>query len=118
MSRPEFLADHDFNESIISGVLRREPTVAFAHVGDFGLQEEPDDGILDFAAGRGWIVVSHDVNTMPAAAFSRLSSGLPLPGLFVVSQSVPVIAVIESLILIWAASEAEEWSGQVLFLPL
>jgi hypothetical protein len=26
--------------------------------------------------------------------------------------------VIDSLILIWSASEAEEWSGQVLFLPL
>jgi hypothetical protein len=25
---------------------------------------------------------------------------------------------VESLLLIWAASEAEEWAGQVVFLPL
>ena len=29
MSRPRFLADHDFNEHIVSGVLRLDPLVDF-----------------------------------------------------------------------------------------
>jgi hypothetical protein len=29
MSRPRFLADHDLNEHIVDGTLRREPGVEF-----------------------------------------------------------------------------------------
>jgi hypothetical protein len=29
-----------------------------------------------------------------------------------------VAEVIDSLVLIWSSSEAEEWQGQVVFLPL
>jgi len=35
-----------------------------------------------------------------------------------VQQSAPVKRVIDDLLLIWVASEAEEWEGQVRFLPL
>jgi hypothetical protein len=38
--------------------------------------------------------------------------------LLLVHQRTPVAPVIDSLILIWAANEAEEWAGQVTFLPL
>ncbi|MGH8625815.1 MAG: hypothetical protein ACREYC_11270 [Gammaproteobacteria bacterium] len=32
MSRPKFLADHDLNEHIVIGVIRRAPAVEFEHV--------------------------------------------------------------------------------------
>jgi len=35
-----------------------------------------------------------------------------------VHQRGPIAPVIESLVLIWAASEQEEWRGQVVYLPL
>jgi hypothetical protein len=37
MSRPRFLADHDLNEHIIDGVLRREPTLEFLRARDVGM---------------------------------------------------------------------------------
>ncbi len=37
MSRPRFLADHDLNEHIVTGVLRREPAAEFLCVREFGL---------------------------------------------------------------------------------
>jgi hypothetical protein len=55
---------------------------------------------------------------MPANAFARLAAGLPLLGLLMVRQIQPVGPVIDSLILIWSASEAEEWHNRVAFLPL
>jgi hypothetical protein len=64
------------------------------------------------------IVVSHDVNTMPAHAAGRLALGQPLPGLIMVRQSRPSFRAIDNLVLIWSASEAEEWSGLLVFLPL
>jgi hypothetical protein len=118
MSRPRFLADHDFNEHILSGVLRLEPLVDFLRVRDLGMSTLPDTEILAYAAREGLLVVSHDVNTMPAAAFARLSAGESFPGLFMAPQSSPVASIIDSLLMIWAASELEEWKDQVIFLPL
>jgi hypothetical protein len=117
MSRPKFLADHDLNEHIIIGVIRRAPGVEFSRVRDIGLHDRADAEILEYAAEHGFIVVSHDVNTMPAAAYGRLAMGKTLAGLLMVQQTHSIGSIIENLILIWSASEAEEWENQVCFLP-
>jgi len=118
MSRPRFLADHDLNEHIVSGVLRQEPTMNFLRVRDLGMSKSSDEEVLDHAERERLLVVSHDVNTMPAAAYARLSRGQSFPGLFMVQQTSPIGPVIENLVLIWAASDLEEWKDQVVFLPL
>src|SRR5882724_6272414 len=104
MSRPRFLADQDFNEHIVRGVQREEPAVEFVLARDVGAGEQPDADVLAYAAVEGLIVVSHDVNTMTAAAFARLAAGEPMDGLFLVHQRSPLAPIIESLILIWASS--------------
>lgn len=118
MSRPRFLADHDFNEHILDGLLRREPTIEISRARDERLHEMPDERVLAFAAERGLLVLSHDVNTMPAAAFARLADGQAVSGLLMVRQVNPVAEAVDDLMLIWWASDAEEWNGQVWFLPL
>ena len=118
VSRPEFLADHDLNEHIVDGVLRREPSIRWIRVREVGLDKRPDTEILEYAAQEGLIVVSHDVNTMPAPAFTRVEEGLPMAGLLMVHQSDPVGRIIDDLALIWSATTAEEWRDQVCFLPL
>jgi hypothetical protein len=105
-------------DAIVRGVLRREPAVEFVSLRDLGLQSWSDADILIFAAENNWLVVSHDVNTMSAAAYDRLAAGHTIFGLLLVHQREPVSAVIDSLLLIWEASEAEDWAGQVCFLPL
>jgi hypothetical protein len=118
MSRPRFLADHDLNEHILDGTLRREPAIEFVRARDVGLEARPDSEILEYAAAHGLLVVSHDVNTMPAQAYARLAASQPLAGLLMVWQTHPIGPIIDSLVLIWSASEAEEWQGQVHFLPV
>ena len=118
MSRPRFLADHDLNEAIVDGVCRREPSIEFTRAREVNLAGRPDHEVLDYAAARGLIVVSHDVNTMPAHGSERLSRGLPLPGLLMVRQSLPLAVAIEQLVMVWSASDAEEWASVVAFLPL
>jgi len=118
MSRPRFLADHDLNEHIVSGVLRREPTLEWVRVRDIGMSERVDAEVLAYAADHGFLVVSHDINTMPSAAYTRMRAGQKMSGLLMVKQSDPVGPVIASLVLIWSASEAEEWENYVCFLPL
>ncbi len=45
-------------------------------------------------------------------------SKLDFLSFLMVHQRGPIAPVIESLVLIWAASEQEEWRGQVVYLPL
>ena len=118
MSRPRLLADHDLNKHIVTGVLRQEPAIEFYRVRELGMSARPDNEILKYAASAGLLVVSHDVNTMPGHAYARVAAGDSLPGLLMVRQTQLISPVIDSLVLIWSASESEEWQGQVRFLPL
>lgn len=48
----------------------------------------------------------------------RLDAGKPTPGVFILPQQEGAIgAIIESLLLVWAASQAEEWRNQIAYLP-
>jgi predicted nuclease of predicted toxin-antitoxin system len=118
MSRPRFLFDHDFKDPVIRGILRRQPLLEVNRVRELGLATAADDIILDTASRAGLLTISHDVNTMSAAAFDRLNSGKPMNGLILVKQSLPIGLAIHDLLLIWDSSEAEEWNGVVQYLPL
>jgi Domain of unknown function (DUF5615) len=118
MSRPRFLADQDFNEHIVVGVIRREPAIEFVRLRDVALARHPDTEVLAYAAAEGLLVVSHDVNSMIDEAYARLTTEEPLSGLLMVQQRGAIAPVIESLVLIWSASEAEEWRGRVVYLPI
>jgi hypothetical protein len=85
---------------------------------DVAMSDKPDEQVLEFAADNAFLLVSHDVNTMPAQASARLAAGRNMAGLLMVQQTQPIGPVIEDLLLIWSASEAEEWQDQIRFLPL
>jgi Domain of unknown function (DUF5615) len=111
-----FQADADLNEDIVTGVLRREPRVDFRTAGEAGLRGMNDTQALAAAAREGRVLVSHDRKTMPAhfAEFIRTRRS---PGLLIVSQKADLLAAIESLLLVWAASEAEEWTNRIYTVP-
>jgi predicted nuclease of predicted toxin-antitoxin system len=118
MSRPRFFADQNLNADIIDGLHRVEPAIEFVVAHEVGMAERPDDQVLEFAANDGLIVVSHDVKTMRRFAYDRLQAGRKMAGLLLIRQRVSVARAIDELLLVWTASEAEEWAGVVRFLPL
>lgn len=68
-----FLADADLNKAIVTGILRREPSLDFLAAGAAGLRGMDDPAVLALAAAQQRVLVSHDVGTMPAHfhAFSK-----------------------------------------------
>lgn len=112
------LADHDFDGRILRGMFRRMPGLELARAQDVGLAQTDDALILEWAAQDGRVVLTHDVRTMVPAAYERVTAGLPMPGLLVVPQSVPIGAAIEEIVLVVECSHEGEWEGQVRFLPL
>jgi hypothetical protein len=115
--RPRFQADADFNHKVVVGLRRRELSVDFLSAREGGVVGFPDPDVLAIAAGAGRILVSHDRKTMPGH-FARFCETRSSPGLIIVSQDLDIGAAIEELLLIWLATDAEEWVERVGFVPV
>jgi predicted nuclease of predicted toxin-antitoxin system len=118
VSRPRFLADEDLRFEMVLAVRRREPAVEFATVQENGKSGATDAEVLEYANANGLIVVSHDVNTLRAEAEQRVGDGRGVGGVLLTAQRNPTRNVADSLVMIWSASEAEEWRNRVVFIPL
>jgi hypothetical protein len=112
------VVDEDFDNDILRGVLRRAPDVDIVRVQDVGLSGADDPTVLEWAAGEGRVVLTHDVSTMTAHATARVQNGLPMPGAFAVSQSLPLRTAIEEVVILAECSVEGEWEGQIRYLPL
>lgn len=113
-----FLADENFNNQIVRGVLRQNCNVDIVRVQDVGLSGADDPTVLEWAAQHGRVVLTHDVATMITFAYKPIEAGLSMPGLFEVSRRVSIGLAIEEIILIAECSIEGEWEEQVRFLPL
>lgn len=112
-----YQADADPNEDIVSGVQRREPEIDFQTADELELANLLDTDVLALAAKEGRILVTHDRRTMPTH-FGQFIEDHKSPGLIVISQKTDIVSAIEDLILIWIASESQEYVNSILTIPL
>lgn len=112
-----FQADADFNQQIVRAVLRRQPAIDFQTADEGQIRDLNDLDVLTAAASEGRIVVTHDRSTMPVH-FANFTARKDSPGVFILSQDLPLNVAVEELITIWEASEAEEWINTIQYLPL
>ena len=112
-----FQADGDLNEDIVTGIIRRVPKIDFQTATEARLSGVADEQVLAFCADEGRLLVSHDWQTMPHH-FADYISNQTSPGVLIVPQSMEILEAIEELILVWAASEAEEYVNNIRRLPL
>lgn len=112
-----FLADANFDQKIVAGLLLREPQIDFELPQAVIPEKMGDPQVLELGAARGRIIVTHDVRTMPDH-FSGFVADQSCPGMILVPKKMPIGTAIEDLLLIWQVSEAEEWINQMRRLPL
>src|SRR5262245_28871680 len=117
MTRPRFLADEDLRFEIVLAVRRLEPLIDIATVRELSRAGSSDAEVLEFAQSNGWLVVSHDVNTLKAEAERRIADGRGVAGTFLAAQHSSTRPIAETLVLVWSASEAEEWRDRVVYIP-
>lgn len=115
--RVRFQADADFNQVILLAVVRREPAIDFQTAVAAGLEGLDDRQALALAAREGRVLVTHDQRTMPTH-FANFIATATSPGALVIPQHVPISVAVEELLLIWSATDAEEWINRVCYLPL
>lgn len=113
-----FLADEDVDADILEGLRSREPAIDILDVKTAGLRGTTDPALLELAAAQGRILITHDRRTMTRHFRKRVDAGKHVPGLFILPQRQSAIGeIFESLLLVWTASQAEEWRNQIAFLP-
>lgn len=73
--------------------------------------------VLAIAAASGRILVTHDARTMPQhfADFLTLHDS---PGVVLVPKRLAMAQAIHDLVLIWSASDPNDWRGVLTRLPL
>jgi hypothetical protein len=111
-------ADENLDNDIVRGLLRRRPELDIVRVQDVSLSGASDPLVLEWAAGEGRILVTHDVSTITHYAYERVRRGQFMPGVVEVSRLVPIGQVIEDILLLAESSLEHEWDGQVIYLPL
>jgi len=112
-----FQADADLNAEIVTGVRRREPNIDFQMADEINIRRLRDPEVLALAAQKNRILVTHDRRTMPRH-FADFILHHSSPGVFIIAQTMSVRVAIEELLLVWAASESEEWRNLIVELPL
>lgn len=112
-----FQADADLNQIVLVATVRREPAIDFRTALAGALANLNDKEVLAAAARDGRVLVTHDHRTMPRH-FAEFIASQTSPGLLVVPQHLSVAMVADDLLLVWLATEAEEWINRICFLPL
>ena len=113
-----FLADENLDVDIIRGLRAREPAIDILDVKAAGLRGTGDSDLLELASQQDRVLITYDRSTMTRHCRDRLHAGKLTSGVFILPQDEGAIgAIIESLLLVWAASLAEEWRNQIVYLP-
>ncbi|MGD0899991.1 MAG: DUF5615 family PIN-like protein [Thermoguttaceae bacterium] len=112
-----FIADENFNNHILRGLLRRNAQLDIVRVQDLGPGGAEDAAILAWAAEHGRVLLTHDAATVPGVAGQRVEEGRPMPGVVVAPRRVPIGQAIDAILLLAECSHEDEWEGMTVFLP-
>jgi hypothetical protein len=111
-----FQADNDLDQRIVTAVKRLESSIDFQTAPAIGLHRVADPDVLALTAQEGRVLVSHDRRTLPDH-FRDFIASQTSPGVIIVSQKLSIGRAAELLHLLWAATEAEEYTNIIYDLP-
>lgn len=111
-----FQADADLSESMVWAVRREEPLIDFQTANEANLEGLDDDIVLALAASENRILISHDRRTMPHH-FGEFIQYQNCPGVFIVRKRFEMSKIVQAILLVWSASEPEEWVNIISALP-
>ena len=113
----KFLADENFDNTIVRGLFRRNPVLNIVRVQDVGLSGKDDPAVLEWAAQDGRVLLTHDVATITRYAYDRVRESQPMPGVIEISTDASIGRVIEDILVLVACSQDRELEGQIQYLP-
>jgi hypothetical protein len=119
MSRIRFLFDEDANVKLIKALRRHEPGMELFRVGQAPAPPKRtlDPELLRYAEAEKLLFVTADRRTMPEHLAEHYAQGRHTWGVLLLKQGFAPARYIDDIVLIWHATEAEEWQDRVDYLP-
>ena len=115
----KWLADENFRNAIIRGLVRRAPTFDIVRAQDIPELAGRDDlAVLSYATSEGRVVVTHDISTMIPAMHAQTGLASRCAPIVFVPDSVPTGSAIQELLLLDTCAVETDWIAGVLYLPL
>ena len=114
----KLVSDENFDGDILRGLYRRRSDLDVVRAQDVGLSGASDREVLAWAANAGRILLTHDRDTLPNFAYDRVRAHEAMPGVFLVSDLVPISQVIDEILLAVECLPPEECQDLVRFIPL
>ncbi len=74
--------------------------------------------LLAWAADHDRLLLTHDLRTMKDFAYDRVAAGLPMPGVLLLRDRLPIGRAIEEVLIVVLCSQENEYRDRVVFLPL
>ena len=96
MTEIRFQADADLRQAIVTGAIRRQPTLNFQSANQAGLEGIKDPEVLTIAARDGRVLVTHDRKTMPTE-FGQFIMSQTSSGVLILSQNLPISEAINQI---------------------
>ena len=115
-----YLLDENVDPLYRSELLRREPELVVWRVGMLGAPsvETSDPEILRWCEQHGFTLVTNNRRSMPRHLQDHLAEGRHLPGIFELNRHMAIGETIEELLLIWGASDDDEYGDRIVHLPV
>lgn len=114
----KLLADENFDNTILRGLLRRQSDIDIIRVQDIGLSGKDDPTVLAQAASENRVLLTHDVATITRYAYDRIAQELSMPGVIEVRTDASTGQIIDDLLIVLECIQQGEMEGQILYLPL
>jgi hypothetical protein len=120
MSSVRFLWDENVPLELADYLASQEPSIEILVPGQN--KEAPPKGtsdpdVLRFAKAERLALVTLDKSTMPVHVGNHFSAGGHTWGLFILRPGYPLKRYANDLILVWSASESENWQDRIEYLP-
>jgi hypothetical protein len=112
------LVDQNFDEDIVDGLTRLDANLQFTYARHVDLDAAADETILEWCAARGVVLLTHDRKTIPPLAYARTTAGLPMPGVFLVSNQMPKRQAMDELLLAIHCFNADDCKDRIHYFPL
>jgi Domain of unknown function (DUF5615) len=118
--KPRFLLDENLSEVIKKQLLFKEPAIEVVCIGEQGVPPKGtlDPDILLWIEQSGYILVTNNRTSMPNHVADHFNAGRSFPGILQLKPDTTISELIDTLQMIWQASEDWEYYNTVQYVPL